>query len=143
MTNKDEIETRSDGRVFITFVTEILGYLFTEEFNGYQAMDEEQYWRSAFTRVSRAKEDIHHRPSKHTKYGDARFNEAVWDYLGPCNDRQKHYQPQWGRLQTKLDAYPHTEYSETVWTTPPRSPRAVEPVATAAASAGGDGVEKA
>ncbi len=55
----DLVETRFDGKVFITFVSETLGYLFVLEFHGYAGMDLEQYWRRAYTRVHKAKEDIH------------------------------------------------------------------------------------
>ncbi len=40
----DQRETKSDGRVFVTFASETLGYLFVLEFHGHTGMDLEQYW---------------------------------------------------------------------------------------------------
>ena len=89
--------------MFITFVSETLGYLFVLEFHGYTGMDLEQYWRRAYTRVHRAKEDIHRHPRRHVPYGEARFNADVWSCLGPCNAKQVSYDPLWDSLQIQLE----------------------------------------
>ena len=89
----------------------MLGYLFIQDFHGYTAMDREQYWRSTYTRVVRATNDIHRRPKRHVQFGDARFDEGVWDCLGPCNEKQRKYLPEWERLED-LEEHPGTEYSE-------------------------------
>ena len=110
----EEMITRSDGKVFLTFVSEILGYLFVQEFHGYAAMDSDQYWRGAYTRVTLAKEDIHRRQKRHAQYGDARFDRKVWNYHGPCNAKQSKYVPQWEELQEELKRNPSSEYSRNV-----------------------------
>ena len=46
------------------------------------------------------------------QYGDARFDEEVWDCLGPCNEKQRKYSPEWERLEEDLEEHPGTEYSE-------------------------------
>jgi hypothetical protein len=106
--------TKSDGVVFITFISEMLGYLFIQDFHGYTAMDRTQYWKGAYTRVVRADEPIHRRPKRYAQYGDARFDEGVWDFFGPCNDRQGRYLPEWVRLDEELERRPGSEYSERV-----------------------------
>jgi hypothetical protein len=109
-----EVRTRSDGVVFITFCSEMLGYLFVQDFHGYTAMDRQQYLRGAYTRVVRADEPIHRRRGRHVRYGDARFDEEVWEFLGPCNARQSQYIPEWVRLDLELERWPDTEYSARV-----------------------------
>ena len=97
-----------------SFVSEILGFLFLQEFHGYTGMDLEQYWRRVYTRVHRVKGYIHRHPRKHVPYGEARFDADVWSCLGPCNAKQASYDPRWDCLQIQLDKVPKSEYSSDI-----------------------------
>ncbi len=46
--------------------------------------------------------------------GDARFDGDVWDCFGPCNGKQRKYQPDWEKLDEDLRRNPGTEYSDQV-----------------------------
>ncbi len=50
--HQEDEKVLSEGRVYITFALEALGVFFIQVFNAYRAMDQEQFWRGAFTRVS-------------------------------------------------------------------------------------------
>jgi hypothetical protein len=110
-----EASLRFDGKVLITFVSETLGYLFVQDFHGYTGMDSDQYWRGAYTRVRLAtKGGIYRSTKKDKPYGDARFDEEVWNCLPPCNARQYKYEPKWEDLQEQWRKDPSSEYSKKV-----------------------------
>ena len=109
-----EVRAQSEGVVLITFCSEMLGYLFAQEFHGYTAMDSQQYLKGAHTRVVRAVEPIRGRCGGYVLHGDARFDEEVWECLGPCNALQGQYVPEWGELDLDLERRPDTEYSARV-----------------------------
>ncbi len=77
-----------------------------QEFNGYCGMDEEQYWRGAYTRVSLAEQEIHNRPRRHVMFGNERFNEDVWKFLGRCNARQGKHRPNWEKVDEQIKQDP-------------------------------------
>ena len=97
----------------MTFASETLGFLFLEDFNGYCAMDKEQFWKGAYTRVSLAESEIWQKPRRHYTYGTERFDEQVWEYIGACIDKQKGYTPDWEEVDARCREHPDEEYHKT------------------------------
>ena len=43
-------------------------------------------------------------------FGNERFDEDVWNYLGGCNDKQKFYKPEWKEVDDWCQNHPEEVY---------------------------------